>query len=263
MMEICNGKYCVYVHTNKLNGKMYVGQTCQEPEKRWANGSTYRGSVYFYKAIQKYGWDNFNHEIIASNLTRDEANHFEELLIQKLDTMNPENGYNLKSGGQNNLMAESVKQKISNAAKLRIGDKNPFFGKHHSDETKNKIRQANQGHTGLSGEKHPNYGKHPSKETIEKRKSTMAKEDVQRKLSENNSGANNPKAKRFNQYTRSKEFVKTWDCARYAENELGVRTQNIIRCAKGIRPTAGGFVWYYADDLAQPDKTKIITRQND
>ena len=91
-MDICNNTYCVYVHINKINEKKYVGQTVNgdNPNKRWKDGEGYKTQSYFYKAIQKYGWDNFDHEVVASNLTLDEANNFEELLIKELDTMNPE-----------------------------------------------------------------------------------------------------------------------------------------------------------------------------
>ena len=65
--------YLVYIHTNKLNGKKYVGQTCQRPEKRWNNGKGYKLETYFGKAIKKYGWDNFEHEIVAENLTKEET----------------------------------------------------------------------------------------------------------------------------------------------------------------------------------------------
>lgn len=63
-MEIYNGKYCVYIHTNKINNKKYVGQTCRDPIKRWGNdGSGYlkvnkKGKYQqpkFAFAIQKYG----------------------------------------------------------------------------------------------------------------------------------------------------------------------------------------------------------------
>lgn len=87
--------YCVYIHTNKINGKKYVGQTCQEPEKRWKNGKGYHNNIYFTRAIQKYGWDNFEHEIIKCNLTKEEADDIEKLLIKELNTLNP-NGYNAK-----------------------------------------------------------------------------------------------------------------------------------------------------------------------
>ena len=69
-MEIYNGNYCVYIHINKINGKMYIGQTCQKPEKRWNSGKGYKDDVYFSTAIQKYSWDNFEHEVIASILTK-------------------------------------------------------------------------------------------------------------------------------------------------------------------------------------------------
>ena len=75
-MEIKENKWCVYTHTNKINGKKYVGQTCQIPEKRWKNGNGYKRNPYFYNAIQKYGWDNFEHQILASDLTLEEASQY-------------------------------------------------------------------------------------------------------------------------------------------------------------------------------------------
>lgn len=104
-------KYIVYAHINKENGKMYIGQTCNIPEKRWANGNGYRGQM-FYNAIQKYSWDGFDHEIIATNLTKDEANNFEMLLIEKLNTTNINFGYNIALGGKNAPMSDETKRKI-------------------------------------------------------------------------------------------------------------------------------------------------------
>ena len=65
-------KWCVYTHTNNINGKKYVGITCNKPERRWRNGKGYI-LQQFYNAIQKYGWDNFTHEILFNNLTEKEA----------------------------------------------------------------------------------------------------------------------------------------------------------------------------------------------
>ena len=118
-MIIENGKFCVYVHTNKINGKMYVGITGRDPEKRWNGGAGYKGSSHFACAIKKYGWDNFAHAIFADKLTEQEAMHMEELLISRFNLQNPDYGYNTKSGGTNCSIPEETKKKIGNALRGR------------------------------------------------------------------------------------------------------------------------------------------------
>lgn len=98
IVDMKDNIWSVYVHINKINNKYYVGITSKTPEKRWQNGYGYKGQV-FYKAIEKYGWDNFEHEVIASNLTKEEAENFEKILIQKLDSFVGHNGYNVSVGG--------------------------------------------------------------------------------------------------------------------------------------------------------------------
>lgn len=119
-MEIKNGAYCVYVHTNKINGKMYIGQTCQKPEYRWNNGAGYKRQPYFYRAIRKYGWDMFEHYIIASNLTKQEADNFEKLLIQRLMTMQPAFGYNLTEGGEGSKGVKHLPRKRTEEQRRQI-----------------------------------------------------------------------------------------------------------------------------------------------
>lgn len=101
MKIILNDNYCVYCHTNNINGKKYIGMTKYSPEKRWGKGKYYKSCIAFHNAIIKYGWDNFFHEIVATNLTKEEAQNFERLLIEKLDTRNPLYGYNIRVGGDN------------------------------------------------------------------------------------------------------------------------------------------------------------------
>lgn len=90
--------WTVYVHINKKNFKCYVGVTSKSPEKRWLNGIGYKNQL-FYNAIKKYGWDGFYHEIVASGITKDEAENFEKILIDKLDSLINKNGYNVAVGG--------------------------------------------------------------------------------------------------------------------------------------------------------------------
>lgn len=91
--------YSVYCHMNKVNGKRYIGITARKPEKRWgANGCNYKGQL-FYSAIQKYGWDNFSHEILYKNLSKEEAESLEIELIAKFNTRDDDFGYNVAIGG--------------------------------------------------------------------------------------------------------------------------------------------------------------------
>lgn len=91
--------YCIYKHVFP-NGKVYIGQTCQKPERRWKNGEGYVESVLLYNAIKKYGWESVSHEILYTNLSQDEANYLEKKLIGDVYKSNlRENGYNIDDGG--------------------------------------------------------------------------------------------------------------------------------------------------------------------
>ena len=271
-MEIYNGTYCVYVHTNKVNGKMYVGQTCQKPTLRWNNGRGYQGSTYFYSAIQKYGWDNFEHEIIASKLTKKEADNFECMLIKELKTQDKEYGYNICDGGtrQNSLqgrtLSEEHKHKLSES---KLGEKNPMYGvrlygerngmygKHHSEEEKKKLREM------FSGEGGPMYGKHHSEEA--KRKISEAhrgkyngennpfygkkhSEETRKKLSDAKRGGKAPNAKPVVQLDDFGNLIKEWDSIATAYQTLEICRTSIPNCLNGKRKHAGGYKWMYLSD---------------
>lgn len=89
--------WIVYRHISPSN-KSYIGITSQEPSKRWRNGVGYDKETKFGKAIKKYGWDNFSHEIIEDNIsTFEEACEREKYWILIYDTF--KSGYNSTLGG--------------------------------------------------------------------------------------------------------------------------------------------------------------------
>ena len=92
---------------------MYVGISGINPEDRWAKG--YKNCPKFYHAIQKYGWDNFDHVILVNGLTKEEASEVEINLIHDLMTQDDRYGYNIEPGGSATVMSEATKRKISNS----------------------------------------------------------------------------------------------------------------------------------------------------
>lgn len=129
--------YCVYSHTNKINGKIYIGLTSMKPEERWANGKHYHKGTHFRNAIDKYGWDNFEHEIIEDNLTKKEAANSEIYYISLYNSTDRRYGYNMSSGGENgggHPQSEEARRKIG-----LNGCHTGMLGKKLSEEHKQKL----------------------------------------------------------------------------------------------------------------------------
>ena len=94
-------KCSVYVHLNKINRKAYVGQTSVGVSRRWRkDGNRYKTQAYFYNAIKKYGWDGFDHIVVADNLTNKEADKLEIMLIDIFKSTDRKHGYNISAGGR-------------------------------------------------------------------------------------------------------------------------------------------------------------------
>lgn len=122
----------VYKHTCNITNQVYIGQT-NNITLRW-KPSAYKNSIKFYNAIQKYGWNNFTHEILEDHLTLSEANQKESYYIALYDSVN--NGYNLNYGGDSKLASTETKEKMSKTRK----------GVPHSYEHRQAISKALQGY---------------------------------------------------------------------------------------------------------------------
>ena len=138
-MKIDDLKFIVYCHIFP-NGKRYVGITSQSLNCRFRkNGEGYKGQMV-YNAIQKYGWHNIEHRILYENLPKEDAEQKEIEIIKEWKTNNRKFGYNRASGGGVNIPDELSKQKnrLAHLGKNK-GSDNPFWNKHHTKETKDKL----------------------------------------------------------------------------------------------------------------------------
>ena len=146
--------WCVYMHRIPSN-KAYIGVTSKKPTLRWSNGNGYKQHPYFWNAIQKYDWDNFEHIIFASNLAKGEALHMERMLIALFDTTNERYGYNCQVGGELGdpmyCWTEKMKQQSSERYSgvgnpmygvHRFGEEGPMYGKKHTEESKAKMSKT-------------------------------------------------------------------------------------------------------------------------
>ena len=132
-------EYYIYMHKNKINGKIYIGQTCQSPARRWRKGEGYKGCTYFYSAIQKYGWDNFEHIILQEGLSKEEADYQEFFLINQYHSNDNRYGYNLKDIHIHNEYSQQSKNKMSQSASMRF--KNLEERKKQSERIKKAYQQ--------------------------------------------------------------------------------------------------------------------------
>ena len=137
-----NNNYVLYLHIAP-NGKKYFGITRQEVNKRWLNGKGYKNNEHFTRAINKYGWNNMQHVILADKLLKEEACFFEQIMIALYDTTNPNNGYNKSAGGEYGISGckrtKEWNRKISEAKKGKYtGEKCYLYGKTGHNHPKSK-----------------------------------------------------------------------------------------------------------------------------
>jgi group I intron endonuclease len=144
--------FVIYKHTSP-SGKAYIGQTNNYKKRTNEHKSKSSGCRLFACAIKKYGWDSFSHEILAENLTVDEANRLEAELIIKHNTIYP-NGYNLRSGGLNSLLNDDSKKRISESKKgiipsleTRMKRSAALKGRIHTEKARRKLSIAHTGKT--------------------------------------------------------------------------------------------------------------------
>lgn len=252
--------YIVYKHTSPSE-KVYIGITSRTTKERWGNnGIGYKACPYFWRAIQKYGWDNIKHEILYEDLTQEEACEMEIKLIAEYDATNPEKGYNDMLGGttgkRGRPYTEEQLRNMSRASKALWED--PEYRQRMVDAHKGKVlppEQRQKMSEAHKGQKQWNEGLKMSDEfkaKISERNKRMGikppsakgrkhTEEAKRKIGEAHRGFNpfsvTPMSeegrehlreknrrvfsKPVLQYTKDGEFVAEYPSATEAANQLG------------------------------------------
>ena len=218
--------FCVYKHTSP-NGKVYIGITSKKPEERWLKGRGYKNNAYFYRAIQKYGWDNFKHEILFDGLTLEQANIIEQMQINYYNSTNAQKGYNISIGGgvmTGRKHSVEAKAKMSEKAK---GRKIWCEGKKLSEEHR---RHLSESHKGFK----------QSEETKRKRALAMKGHKINKEALE----------KAVYKLSLSGEIIGEYQSLTEAAISIG-KTQSFVthisECCKGKRERSGGYKWKYKE----------------
>lgn len=228
--------WTVYCHENRVNGKRYVGITSREITERWRDGKGYQNC--FGRAVEKYGWDSFEHYVLFEDVTESFAKHKEKELIKCFNCLVP-NGYNLTEGGDGNCgwkPSQSTRDKISRAT-------TGHHGHVTSEETKRKISESHKGiQTCL--------GKHWTEER---------KQHISRLMCGNRYGANRvvseaskdkarmnmPHRKAVQQFDLDGNFIAEYPSLKVAGYAVNTTSSNIGYCCRGLVKTCKGYKWKF------------------
>lgn len=135
----------IYVFTNKINGKQYVGQTINiedryKQHRKDSKNKDKKPNSIFYRAIRKYGFDNFDFKVIETDIDISEIHEREKFWIKELNTMKP-NGYNLTEGGEGTFGYRHTEESKKKMSEMKKG----VPAKPKSEETRRKLSEANRG----------------------------------------------------------------------------------------------------------------------
>ena len=198
----------IYLITNILTGKRYVGQTIRKDiETRWKEHrkcDKRSAGACLLKAYKKYGIEKFKFQLICICFDED-CNRYEEYYIKKFNTLAP-NGYNLESGGNNSKCHPDTIKLLS---ELNKGDKNPAYGKKWTNE------EREQKSLSIRGNKNPNYGV----------------KSVHRKA--------------VCKYDTELNFIEEFESIHEASIKTSIDERSISGVCNARKKTAGGFIWKF------------------
>lgn len=236
--EYSDHVFIVYLHVNKINDHVYVGITHHvNPYRRWGySGQKYNHSVKFLHAINKYGWENFDH-IILCRTNKENAIVLEKTLIAHYKRLGI--CYNLAEGGEgSDCITEYNRKKISE----RMRTNHPMKGKHHTPEARAKISEAGKKRV-YTEEQKKQIAKvgELGRETMRKR-GYWAPEESIRRIAEKHS-------KPVLQLDLDGNIIAEFPSATIADKTFSNgKGHHIGSVCNGDRKTAYGFKWRYKEE---------------
>lgn len=245
---------CVYCHTLRFDGRKYIGMTVygNNPNRRWQNGNKYEGT-YFGSAIKKYGWDNFEHEIIQNNLSLEEARKLEKKLIKDLGTQDSTKGFNLSAGGDGCYdFSMTTREKMSKAKK---GSAPWNKGKHP------RLHEVYYGFDPSVAVVCLEDGKTFYNQSAAARYYNIDRSLIGKSINQHRTLKNGLSFCRYNNITESRlpkttavrvlcvETNIIYNSMQEIEDTLGISHKNVSAACRGKRHTAGGYHWQYVNKI--------------
>lgn len=242
MSEYTNERiYTVYMHIFP-DDKVYIGMTRQKIVRRWrSNGSGYIGQPQVWEAINHFGWKNVQHEIIATCLTRYEAEHMERNLVELYNANDIEHGYNIDYGGQGvGRVSQRTKDKLSElntgwvpTDEQRLHMSIAQTGRQHPEEVKRKISESNK-------------GKKMSDEAKRKISDARKQQDYYLKNLDKMNDINRKAILRYSVETG--EFIARYESAVEAVKEFAFTSGVISAAARGKKNQICGSIWLFESE---------------
>ncbi len=206
---------CIYIITNNINNKIYIGKTIRAIKERWEEHCRHFSYVDYplYLAMRKYGIENFSIKILEDNILSDEdLNEKEQYYIKKYHSLTSENGYNCTLGGEGHIrydtlqMYELWQQGYSGQEIERI------MNIKRSNLLLNRLRSAN----------------------------LVTQDEINERIRINSKKTNSDPVL---QYNLNNELIREYNSAAEAGRINNFSSSNIRACCRGELKTAYGYIW--------------------
>lgn len=234
--------FYIYKSTNKLNGKSYIGQTVNYRTRVWQHRRCYeKEDCKFHEAIQKYGFDNFDWEVLETCQDFGEAIRLEKYYIEKFDSCR--NGYNMNKGGVGGFNARAIVCLTLDGVFVKRYDsaedaekEDGFYSSDVLVSCKNKHRTCKK-HIFMFEDEYLRYG---------------AREYIK---------PGSEKMKTIIQCDKNGNFMNKYKSVQEASQKTNVRRSTISGVLTGTYKSAGGYIFVYEKDFPVKDLTKYVKRK--